>query len=170
MHRSAYRAALKARHFAATEIQNMLQEEVIASANTKLASPTVFASKKNGSLTFYVEHHKRKAAILRDSYHLPRMDGCINFFKKVRVFSTVGGNYRHWQIEIEDQDKSITAFTIHHGVIQFVRIPFGLKHTPATSEPPIHVKMSSTKGQSSFKYLGDIVIFSKNENIYMAYL
>lgn len=106
----------------------MLQGEVIVPVNTERTIATVFAPKEDISLTFNVDYRKRKVLIVRDSDLLPRMDVHIDSLGKAKISSTPNRNSAYWQTAIDERNRLKTALANHHGLFQFVPIPFGLKN------------------------------------------
>ena len=62
---------------------------------------------------------------------------------------------------IKNEDRHKTAFSSHHGLYQFTRMPFGLRNAPASFQRAIDIILSSVRFKSVMVYLDDIVIFSK---------
>ena len=160
IHSAPYRAGPKAREFEKQEIQKMLAMNVIEPAQSEWAAPIVFAPKKDGALRFCVDYRRLNAITVRDSYPIPRMDECMDSLGTAKTFSTLDANSGYWQVEIDPKDRDKTAFTSHHGLYRFIRMPFGLKNAPATFQRAIDVILSSVKWQFALVYLDDIVIFS----------
>lgn len=56
----------------------MFSDKVADSATTKLASPVLFAAKKDGGLRFGVNYTPLYAMTVCDSYVILKMDDCTN--------------------------------------------------------------------------------------------
>lgn len=76
----------KVRDFDWSEIVNMLAMNVIEPAKTERASPVAFATKKDGTLTFFVTYRKLSAVNIRNFNPLPRLDECVASFGDAQVF------------------------------------------------------------------------------------
>ena len=157
-----YRAGPDMREAERTEIQRMLQLDVIEPSNSPWAAPTVFAPKKDGSLRFCVDYRRLNDVTVRDSYPIPRMDECLDSLGDAKIFSTLDANTGYWQVEIDEQSRSMTTFSSHWGVYRFKRMPFGLRNAPATFQRALDVILSSVRWQSALVYLDDVIIFSRN--------
>lgn len=103
----------------------MLQDEIMDPADTEWAIITVFASKKNGSLRLCVDYRKLIAGNIPDLYSLRTMDKCIG--SKTRILSTLDSRLGYLQNEVDEQYMPTMTITTHHGLSQFVRMPFGWK-------------------------------------------
>lgn len=73
-----------------------------------------------------VDFRKLDVAKVRDYYVLRSMDKSIDFPREARTFSTLGGSSESWEIENDQRYRLKIAFTTHHGLFQFVRIPLDL--------------------------------------------
>lgn len=58
------------------------------------------------------------------------MDECIASAGEAAVFLTLESSQSYWQIGIEAFDTDKTAFTLHHGLYSFIRMPFSLQNAP----------------------------------------
>lgn len=76
------------------------------------------------------------------------------------VFSTLDANSGYWHVEVDPKDRDKTAFTSHHGLYRFRRIPLGLKNAPATFQRAVDILLMTVKWQFALVYLEDIVTFS----------
>lgn len=82
------RAGPRAKQFAATENDRMLQKDLTEPGTPARASSVLFASNKDRSLWFCVDYRKFKALKIRDSYPQTRMEGCIDLLEEGKIFST----------------------------------------------------------------------------------
>lgn len=74
------------------DIEKMVNLDVIEPATSEWAAPIVFAPKKCGSLCFCVDYLCLKAATVRDSYPISRMDNFIDSLATAKVFLTLDCN------------------------------------------------------------------------------
>lgn len=140
----------------------MLSQEVIELAQTECAALIVLALKKFVSPRFCVDCRKPKNPTRRDSYHILIMNVCTDLVGDATVFSTQDANDGYWQAKIEGVDRNETAFTCHHGIYRFVRMPSSLKYAPGTFQQTTDVTLESVKWQYAFVYLDGIVVFSES--------
>ena len=86
------------------------------------------------------------------------MEDCIDSLGEATIFSTLDANSGYWQIRMAEQDKTKTAFTTHHGLYQFTRMPFGLKNAPATFQRVMDIIMATVLWKFALVYIDDIII------------
>lgn len=141
------------------EIEKLVSMNVAETAQSEWESPIVFATKKDGSLRFFV-YYSCYAITIRNSYPIPRMDELIDSLGNAKLFSTLDANREYWKIEIYTKDRDNTDFTPHHGIYRFIWMPFGLKKALETFQGAMDVILESVKWQFESVYLDDMVVFS----------
>lgn len=106
----------------------MFLDRVIETAQTNLATPTVFAPKKDGSPRFAVDFRKLNFVTKRGVYQITRENELLNSLGAAAVFSTLDTNGEYWQSKIEKENRDDTAFTSHHVLSRFVQtsLDYGL--------------------------------------------
>ena len=137
----------------------MLKKGVIQPAKIDLASPLLLVAKPNGSFRFCIDYRRLNAMTVRDAYHIPRMDKCIDSLGDAVIFSTLDCNSGHWQIPMSYEDRDKTAFFSHCGLFRWLRMPFGLKNAPGTFQRAANVILAGVKWQFALVYLDDIIIY-----------
>lgn len=103
----------------------------------------MFLPKKGGSLRFFVDYRNLDVVNARDSYPVPRIDECIDFFGDALMLSNLDANRGYWQKEIEETDPKKTVFTSQNGFYRFYCMLFGLCSAPRTFLQTIDVILSS---------------------------
>ena len=165
-----YRQGPAIRDIVKTQIETMLDAEVIEPANSEWASPVVLAPKKDGTLRFCVDYRKLNAKTIADAYPLPRMDDCIDSLGDATIFSTLDCNSGYWQIPVASEDRDKTTFTTFLGTYRYIRMPFGLKNAPATFQRALDIILSGVRWQTCLVYLDDVIVFSRTIDEHIANL
>ena len=142
-------------------LQEMLDLGVIEKSESPYASNVVLAKKGDNSLRFCLDLRRLNAKTVRDAYSLPRIDETLDALSGAKWFSTLDLKSSYWQVEIAEEDRHKTAFTVGPlGFYQCVRMPFGLTNAPATFQRLMESCMGDLYLTYCLLYLDDIVIYS----------
>ena len=80
-----------------------------------------------------IDLRKLNLRTARDAYSLPRIDETLERLKGFCVFSSLDLKSGYWQVEIDEESKKYTAFTLGPlGFYESNRMPFGATNAPAT--------------------------------------
>lgn len=128
--RAPTRTVTKARQFAATQVDRLLQKEVIEPSTTECERPILLAPKKDGSLRSCIDYRRLNMVTIYNSNRVPRMDECIYRLGEATVLLTLDAISDYRQVEIYERNHENTAFKCHHALYQFIGMPFELKNAP----------------------------------------
>jgi hypothetical protein len=112
-------------------LEMMKECGVIRPSSSPWSSPVVLVRKKNGSIRFCVDYRALNQATRKDAFDLPRIEETIDCLKGAKYFSCLDLKSGYWQIEVEEDHKPITAFSVGPlGFYEFNSMPFGLSNAP----------------------------------------
>ena len=92
-------------------LQEMSDLGVIRRSESPYASNVVLVKKKDGSLRFCID--LRRLNSVRDAYTLPRIDDTFDALSGAKWFSTLDLKGAYWQVEVAEEDKCKTVFSVH---------------------------------------------------------
>ena len=142
-------------------IKEMLDADAIRPSESPISSNVVLVRKKDGSLRFCIDFRKLNARTVRDAYALPRIDDTIDTLLGAKYFSKLDLRSGYWQVEMEEEDKSKTAFSVGSlGFFECNRMAFGLTNAPATFQRLMERCMGELNLKECLIFLDDILIFS----------
>ena len=143
-------------------VTDMQTAGVIETSTSPWSSPVVLVKKKDGSMRFCVDYRKLNDVTKKDSYPLPRIDDTLDTLSGAKVFSTLNLQSGYWQVEVQEEDKEKTAFSVGNGLWQFNVMPFGLCNAPATFERLMERVLKGLHWRTCLVYLDDIIVMGKN--------
>uniref|UniRef100_W8B595 RNA-directed DNA polymerase n=1 Tax=Ceratitis capitata TaxID=7213 RepID=W8B595_CERCA len=143
-------------------IKEMSESGVIEPSASPWSSPVVLVKKKDGQLRFCVDYRRLNDVTKKDSYPLPRIDDTLDSLTGTEWFSTLDLKSGYWQVEMSEEDKEKTAFSVGNGLWQFTVMPFGLCNAPATFERLMDHVLKGLHWKTCLVYLDDIIVLGKS--------
>ena len=122
----------------------------------------VLVRKKNGGLRFCIDLRKLNNRTVKDGYSLPRIEDTLDCVHGAVCFSTLDLKSEYWQVELEEEAKPLTAFTVGPlGFWECECMPFGLTNAPATFQRLMESCLGELHLNWCIIYLDDIIVFSR---------
>ena len=148
------------------EVKQLLQEMVEVGAIRRSFSPwanaVVLVRKKDGGLRLCIDLRKLNNRTIKHGYALPRIDDTLDCLHGAKWFSTLDLKSGYWQVELEEEAKPLTVFTMGPlGFWKCERMPFGLTNAPATFQMLIESCLGELHLGWCIIYLDDIIVFSQ---------
>ena len=144
------------------EVKQHLQEMVEIGAIRKTFSPwasaVVLVRKKDRGLRLCIDLDKLNNCTVKDGYALPRIEDTLDCLHGTVWFFTLDLKSGYWQVELEEEAKPLTAFTMGPlGFGECERMPFGLTNAPATFERLMESCLGELHLTWYIIYLDDII-------------
>ncbi|KAK3878533.1 hypothetical protein Pcinc_016832 [Petrolisthes cinctipes] len=114
-----YPAPAQLRKVVEEEVTRMLEMEIIEPSSSPYCSPVVLVKKSDGSYRLCVEFR-----FLND---ITQFEDHLAEFVDDLYFTELYLCKGYWQLELAPESKIYTAFPTSRGLMQFTRMPFGLK-------------------------------------------
>ena len=154
-----YRLPHAYRDIVKTELEEMERDGIIERSSSEWAFPIVFVKKKDGALRMCVDYRRLNAIAPADTYPMPRIDDMIDSLGKAKYITTLDLARGYWQVPVEEESRSRTAFATPYGLFQFRVMPFGLHGAPATFQRMMDGILQDYTDYAA-AYLDDVVIYS----------
>ena len=90
----------------------MLAVGAIQKSTSPWASPVVLVHKKDGSLWFCIDLRKLNNQTIKDGQSLPRIEDSLDCLNGAAIFTSFDLQSRYWQVEITEDSKLLTVFTV----------------------------------------------------------
>ena len=150
---NAYRERVK------ETIDEMIQQGVLRHSKSHYAAPLTCVKKKDGSIRVCTDFRALNAIIKQDKYVIPHID----YIKKHilgNVFTTLDLKNGFQQVMINEADRHKTAMATPWGLLEYCRMPFGLKNALNCFQRFMNIILYGLK--NIFIYIDDIIIFSED--------
>ncbi|XP_042886053.1 uncharacterized protein LOC122262167 [Penaeus japonicus] len=114
------------------EVERMLRLNVIEPSKSPYCSPVVLVRKADNTFRFCVDFRSLNDVSQFDAEPMPIIDEALGNFVGDKYFTEIDLCKGYWQIPLSERSKPYTAFATNHGLMQFTKMPFGLKTACAT--------------------------------------
>ena len=165
-----YRTPVVRREEMREMIDTMQDQGVVKPSCSPWASPVVLVPKKDGTLRFCVDYRRLNMVTRKDVYPLPRVDDLLVALGGAKYFSSLDLASGYWQVELAEDARQKSAFTTHHGLFEFVRMPFGLCNAPATFQRVMQKVLAGLEWKTCFVYLDDVLVVSETFQDHLLHL
>ena len=159
----AYRIPHKQRDKVDELIGEMLDNRVIEESCSPWNSPMFLVPKKGGELRPVVDYRRINEMTIKDRYPIPNLhDLLTSLGGGYAYFSTLDLLSGYWQVELDEEDRPVSAFSTPSGHYQYRRMPMGLCNSGATFQRLVNSLFRGLIGKTMFAYLDDLIIVSTN--------
>ncbi len=149
--------------FAAEEskiIENQLKSNVIRESSSEWAAPLVYVRKRDGTTRPCVDYRLLNAVTKKDAYPLPNLNDCLDYLGGATYFSCLDILSAYYQIEMNAEDRSKTAFVCKQGLYEYNVMPMGLRNATSTFQRCMEL-MRGLQWYILLIYLDDIIVHAK---------
>jgi hypothetical protein len=119
------------------EMQKMLEKGVIRESNSPWSAPALLVPKRSldgkPKFRFCVDFRVLNSVTKFDPYPLPNFNEATATLHGSKYFSVLDCYSGFWQMNIKEEHKELTGFSVPSGHYEFNRLPFGLKIAPRIS-------------------------------------
>lgn len=164
-----YRAPLNKRRIISQAVDEMLAAKVIERSVSPWSFPMVIVKKADGSNRPCVDYRSLNNITRKNSYPLPLIDDILAQLGQAKYFTTLDLKSGYWQVAMDEESKSKTAFACHRGLFQFNVMPFGLCNAPAIFQNLMAVVLQGLEDFTT-AYLDDVIIWSTDAEQHQQHL
>lgn len=144
-----------------TEIEEMLNDNVIRPSKSPYAAEIVLVKKKDSNWRICIDYRLLNKVTIRDNYPIPRMTELIRAVKDSCFFVALDLRAGYWQVPMSKESVAYTAFRCCKGLFEFLVMPFGLKNAPATFQRMMEFLFGDQRFSGVLVYLDDVLIHGK---------
>ena len=139
----------------------MLAAGVIEPSSSPWTSPVVPVRKKDGTLRLCINYRQLNSVTQDDKYQMPWVEEMVERLGKAKYISKLDLAKGYYQVPVEPDDQSKTAFLTPMGKFQFKRMPFELKGAPSTFQRMMDTLLAPCH-QFVGAYIDDITVHSNS--------
>lgn len=132
IHSSPYPLGQGQREIKSLEMDWVLSMDKIEPAQTEWSTPVLFVPGNGLPLGFRVNIQSSNAMRRQDSYPISCSVKWIKATGDTKMFSTLNGSTRYWNVEIGEDQRNKTVFTSHHAMFRLTHMWYGMENGPET--------------------------------------
>ena len=145
------------------EIQSLLDKRLIRKSYSPWSCTAFYVNKnaeiERGRPRLVVNYKPLNDALQWIRYPIPNKKDLLDRLYKATLFSKFDLKSGYWQIQIKEEDKYKTAFTVPFGHYEWNVMPFGLKNAPSEFQHIMN-DIFNPYTEYSIVYIDDVLIFS----------
>ena len=142
------------------ELKKMQELGVIRESTSPYASPVVIVGKKDGSKRICIDYRKLNKLTVPDPEPITSAADVFQRVATDKYFTKIDLSKGYWQVPVNEEDISKTAFVTHDGSYEFLRMPFGMMNSGATLVRGIRKLLMGMNYVDS--YIDDILVHTEN--------
>ena len=149
------------------EIVKLRREGTIRPSLSAFNSPVLCVKKPDNSIRVCLDFRKLNSEIEINDYPLPKISDILNSLGQSKIFTTLDLKQAFLQVELADNSKPLTAFTVGNEKYEYTKLPFGMKNSPAVFQSLMAKILNNILGNAAFCYLDDVCIYSQDLKSHM---
>ena len=157
-----------------TQVQNMLNKQIVRPSKSPWSAPTILVPKKSQDgkpkFRFCVDFRALNSVTQFDPYPLPVFEETTSTLYGSKYFTVLDCYSGFWQVGIKEEHKERTGFSLTSGHYGFNRLPFGLSNSPANFQRLVDAVLKYLVGTECWVFIDDIIVYSKSAEEHAARL
>ena len=138
-----------------------LDKNILEPSTSQFSSPIVLVPKKGGGMRFAMDYRALNRCIDGDAYTLPRVDEALASLNGNAFFTALDMKEAFWSVPLAESCKQYTAFQTPDGLMQYRRMPMGLKTASAVFCRYVDSMLGELKWTNVLAYIDDLLIFGE---------
>ena len=146
------------------EVKNYIDDLItngwVRESCSSYSSPIVCVRKKDGGMRLCIDYRKLNNKTVADAQPIPRIQDILDSLGGKQWFTTMDMSKAYHQGYVAEESRHLTAFSTPWTLLEWIRLPFGLKNCPPAFQRYINQMLGDLKGVICEPYLDDILTHS----------
>ena len=151
------------------QVAELLELGFIVPSRSPMASGVVCVLKPDKSIRMACDYRYLNSYTVSDSYPMPNLSDVMHRVGNGRVITVCDAKSGYWQLNVKPEHRWLTAFATHHGLWEWIRMPFGLKAAGNTFVRAVQIILQPVRDFSD-SYIDDLSTFSDSFESHLDHL
>ena len=167
-----YRTNAAERKFIKSQIEEMLQKDIIEHTTSRFSSPIVLVKKKDGSMRFCSDLRHINQILEEDTYPLPLIQDVLDSIGQSNssIYSIIDLKSAFWQVPIHKDSRQFLTINSHLGKFSYKVLPFGLHSSPAAFQRLMNIVLKGINWENAIAFIDDVVVYSSSPQQHLFHL
>lgn len=163
-----YRIPHKHKRILDIMMKDFERQGIIEKCSSSYNSPVMLLDKTDdyGGKTdhrFVVDYSKLNASTEIEGFPIARVDDILDGLSGSKYFTILDLKGAYYNIEVDEESRDLTAFTVNFCKYRFIKMPMGLASAPFTWTRTITTIFMTMLGLGLLIYLDDMIIHAKTK-------
>jgi transposase InsO family protein len=152
-------------------VDELLKAGCIRTSRSPYNAPVFCVQKQGGGMRVVLDYRGLNYVSYEDKYVIREIQECIDQIGRndSKIFSALDLTSGFWQMELEEQSRHLTAFTVKgRGRFEWITAPMGLKGSPASFARLMDIVMEGLK--DVLAYIDDLLVHTKDHEQHLVAL
>jgi len=136
-------------------MDKLLQKGIVEHSESEWAANNVFVPKRDGSMRCTTDFRALNSRTVSDQYPMESVRETLDWLASKKVFTAFDLKDGYFQVQLDESSKPYTAVRTVKGLLQYTRLPQGLKNSPAVFQRLVNLVLGKYKGRSVWAFMDD---------------
>lgn len=148
----------------------LLKLGVLEPAVSPWAANNVFVRKKDHGIRVTSDFRRLNALTVTESYPMENVRETLDWLATKKVFSTFDIKDGFYNVELAPESRACTAIRTCLGLLQYTRLPMGLKNSPGMFQRILNRILGPRKGKDVMSFMDDASVGTESEDEHLVSL
>ena len=148
-------------------MEKLLQAGIVEHSESPWAANNVFVPKKDGSLRCTTDFRALNSRTVSDQYSMEGVKENLDWLVSKNDFSTFDLKDGYFQVELDVASRQYTAVRTVVGLLQYCRLPMGMKNSPGVFQRIVNRVLGNFKGKSVWAFMDDVNVGTEDEETHL---